>query len=47
MIRASSCSSSGGLRRNFIYAASCIVTLRRFFLVKFFVFNIRVVIFSV
>ena len=47
MFRATSSSSSGGLRRNCIYAASGIVTLCRFFVVKSFVFIIQVAIFSV
>jgi len=47
MFRASSSLSSGGISRNCIYAASGIATLCRFFVVKSFIFNIRVVIFSV
>ena len=46
MFRASSCSSSGAECRNCIYATSGIATLCRFFVVKCFVFNIRVTIFS-
>ena len=47
MFRASSCSYSRCLRYNCIYAASGIVTLCKFFVVKSFVFNVRLEILSV